>query len=389
MLVLGISSCSKGNNKPKKNIIVSFYKVDSASRDALKIVLADIAEQKDIKITFNEVGQLPASAKTKVKSDIVITSAGYGVKQILEFKQEKSALNSEILKGLFQSMKDSVIYKDNDIQAVPLFFDNLEINIEKSEFKTCGMKGINTWKDIEKFCGIQKNKIEYPVAFAGAEPVLLLDILGAIGEGLDGYDSYLKAADIFNNADKENFDSVSLARQLLVEPDAPLKNTFSSINNLFKQGYMNPASTKFINRDINSFAQARRVNLFITNLSTHRKMDTNSVERYSSIYVPSRNNSVNRHFTANITYAVPMNSNKTVHTIFEELLSVNNQEQLVNATGLAPVLAMCKTPDQQSDDARYWVAATEAPVAGLGHEVDLSAEQLFQLAENICGLLSH
>lgn len=386
--VLCFSSCSK-NSKPKTSIIVSFYNVDSVNKEALKKIMGETAEQQKIKISFNDVNQLPSSTKSKIKSDIVITSAGYSLNQILEFKQEKSALSQEITDGLFQSMKDSVVYKDNDIQALPLFFDNIEINIEKAEYKSSKMKGINSWSDIEDFCKIQKKKTDYPVAFAGAEPVLMLDMLGAFAEGLDGYEAYLKAVDVLNSADKQTFDGLDIARKLLVASDAPLKNTFAFMNNLFKQGYMNPAATKFINRDVNSFAQARRVNVFFTNLSSHRKMEDKTVERYSSIYVPSKSNASNRHFSANITYAVPMNSNETVQNVLADMLSVKKQEELSNATGLAPVLAFCKTPDQQSDDARYWIAATEAPLAGLGHEVEFTVEQQIQLAEAICGLLSH
>ena len=51
------------------------------------------------------------------------------------------------------------------------------------------------------------------------------------------------------------------------------------------------------------------------------------------------------------------------------------QENLSRGTGVAPVLAQCRTPDKQANDARYWIAATTTPLPGLANEVYLTAEQ--------------
>ena len=42
------------------------------------------------------------------------------------------------------------------------------------------------------------------------------------------------------------------------------------------------------------------------------------------------------------------------------------QEDIARKTGLAPSLAVCRTPDIQSDDLRYWIAASSGSVAPLG-----------------------
>ena len=51
------------------------------------------------------------------------------------------------------------------------------------------------------------------------------------------------------------------------------------------------------------------------------------------------------------------------------------------------ILANCRTPDQQANDARFWIAATNAPLAGLGHEAELSKEDLAKLADEIRALV--
>ena len=124
------------------------------------------------------------------------------------------------------------------------------------------MERIATWDDIEQFAQIQKKELDFPVSFAGAEPLFLLDLLGALGEAFDGYDAYTKAADILRDAalakkDGVDFDAATVAKKIFIDPD------------------------------------------------------------------------------------------------------------------------------QQADDTRYWVAATNAPVAGLGHEANLSAQELSRLADEI------
>ncbi|MDE7140993.1 MAG: hypothetical protein K2O09_09630, partial [Treponemataceae bacterium] len=71
---------------------------------------------------------------------------------------------------------------------------------------------------------------------------------------------------------------------------------------------------------------------------------------------------------------------KKALALARQLMTADTQENLSHMTGLAPVLAQCPTPDQQADDARYWVAATNAPLAGLSREAALSDAQWQELS---------
>ena len=252
-----------------------------------------------------------------------------------------------------------------------------------------GMKAIRSWKDIEEFCAIQKNKGDFPVSFAGSDTLFLLDLLGALGEAFEGEAAYNKAAEILSlQASLSTFDAKEVADQLFIVPDAPLAYSIYYLKKLIEKGYVTPSSQYLKHSDINSYIQQRVTNLFFTRLSVHRTYDIKAIDRYSSIYVPSAKTPENRHFTATITYAVPLNSkNKNLNSLIEYLLSSQTQGALSQMTGLAPVLANCPTPDQQADDARYWVAATSTPVAGLGHEAFLTSEQQKELQAAILNLL--
>ena len=126
---------------------------------------------------------------------------------------------------------------------------------------------------------------------------------------------------------------------------------------------------------------------FFTTLSVHRTYDVNAVSRFSTIYLPSKNSADLRHFTATTTYAIPLTNNEKVEYIVEQLVTTETQSNLSQTTGLAPVLANCRTPDQQADDARYWVAATNPPLAGLSREAELTDEEIKALGNEVRALV--
>lgn len=385
-IILGVNS-----HKSKTSIIVGFYDSSESIDTSLSSLISSYCDTIDLEAKFyifNSDSDISKQIK-KNKIDLIIAPAGYAVKKAANLADEGCAYPSEKLSEMFSSMQQSIIVKDGKNKALPLIFDNFEINIEKSAFYMSGMPSIATWEDIERFSSIQKNKIDYPISFAGADYNCLLDLLGALGEAFEGEAAYTKAADILSlQASLSTFDAKEVADKLFIVPDAPLAYSLYYLRKLVEKGYVTPASQYLRHSDINSYIQQRVTNLFFTKLSVHRTYDVKAIDRYSSIFVPSKTIPENRHFTATITYAVPVNSkNKNINPLIEYLLSTKVQGELSEMTGLAPVLANCPTPDQQSDDARYWVAATSTPLAGLSHEAELTDTQKEALRDAILGLI--
>ena len=101
--------------------------------------------------------------------------------------------------------------------------------------------------------------------------------------------------------------------------------------------------------------------IFFTKLSDHRKIDRQVINNYKSIYFPSTQITDNRKFCAYQYTAIVQTKNKHIQTLAQNL-SNSLQKELSTKTGLAPVQKNCQVPDHQSDDVRYWLAASNGPV---------------------------
>lgn len=374
----------------KSKVTVGFYNLDDAQQKSFTQIVSELCEEKNIPVNFFKIEKDDDFSKqiTENKINLVLAPAGFAVQKAVDAAGKEVSISADTTSGMFTSMRQAVIQSDGVIKAIPLIFDNLEINIEISAFKMSGMERIATWNDIEQFAQIQKRELDYPVSFAGAESDFLLDLLGALGEAFDGYEEYNRAAEILKDAvaakkDGAVFDAATVANKIFIDPDAPLPYSLYYLKQLVKKGYITTASKELIHRDIGSYIQQRVTKAFFTTLSVHRTYDPMAVSRFSTIYVPSKNEAGLRHFTATTTYIVPLTTSQNVEYIIEQLVKTETQTTLSQITGLAPVLANCHTPDQQADDARYWVAATNPPLSGLSREAELTDEEIKALGNEI------
>ena len=389
-IIFGVKKGHAKKSDQTNMVVVGFYELPLSQQQVFTNIIEEICTVEEITADFFVIDEEQDFSKQIAdnKINLVLAPAGFAVENAVDAAKNDAQVQADVTGGMFSSIRQAIITKDDKLKAVPLIFDNLEIDIEVSAFKISGMERIATWDDIEQFAQIQKKELDFPVSFAAAEPLFLLDLLGALGEAFDGYDEYTKAADILRDAalakkDGVDFDAATVAKKIFIDPDAPLPYSLYYLKQLVKKGLITPASKELIHTDINSYIQQRVTKAFFTTLSVHRTYDTKAVSRFSTIFIPSKNGAEQRHFTATATYAVPLTENESVSKVLLQLLSTENQTKLSQLTGLAPVLANCRTPDQQADDTRYWIAATNAPVAGLGHEANLSAQELSRLADEI------
>lgn len=389
-IIFGVKKSRRQKEIEYNRVAVGFFEISQAQRAAFSQLVEKTKGEKTFAIEFYEIDKEQDFVKqiAEHKINLILAPAGFAVQKAVDAAADDAEISADTTGGMFSSMRQLVISKNEKLKAIPLIFDNLEIDIEFSAFKMSGLERIATWDDIEQFEQLQKANGIFPLSFAGAEPDFLIDLLGALGEALDGYDAYVKAADILKAAvqakkDGEPFDAAVIAKKIFIDPDAPLPYSAYYLKQLVKKGYVGTASKELVHTDINSYIQQRVTKSFFTTLSVHRTYDTKAVSRFSTIYVPSENAANQRHFTATATFAVPLNNNENVEYVIEQLIQAENQATLSQLTGLAPVLANCRTPDQQADDARYWVAATNAPLAGLSREAELSTAELKALADEV------
>jgi len=385
-VTLGLSGCKK-----TQKITIGFYSSSEVIEKNLEELIKSISSENQIKPTFVKISQ-DTSLEEQIKKNkisAIITPAGTTLKNTLEAADKSSAVSFELTEGMFSTMKQATVTENKKAAALPLLIDHLEIDIDSQSFMDSGMKAINTWKDIEKFCKIQQKRVDGPIAFTGNDSVFFLDLLGAITEALSGVESYDRAVEILNSEENigENFDANAVVKKLFSVQNAPLSNTEYYLRKLISAKYVNPVVREFTGYDIDVMAQDRRARVIFTTLSAHRSYNPQGIARYSTMYMPSKFSPDARHFTANVTYFVPVKNNPATETILQNLYSPDYQGELSRRTGLSPVLAQCRTPDKQADDVRYWISATGTPLAGLGHETKLSTEQLKLLKDEILGLI--
>lgn len=393
VLFIGIVSLSlifTGCKKDKK-VTIGFYSNSETITKSMEEMIKEISSQNKIKTSFvilSESSSLEAQIK-KNKINAIITPAGMSLKKCIEQTDKDSGIPYELTNNMFSTMREATITNNKKAIGLPLVIDHLEIDIDTQSFNDSGMKAINTWRDIEKFCKSQQKRIENPIAFTGNDAVFLLDLIGAITEAQAGINSYNKAVEILTSEENTgaNFKAENVAKQLFMGNNAPLSVAQNYLKKLNSSGYLNPVTREFSNYDIDILAQDRRARVIFTTLSSHRSYNASGISHFSTMYLPSKVSPESRHFTANVTYFVPIQNNGALVSLVEKLYSPENQSDLARKTGLSPVLAHCRTPDKQSDDVRYWISATGTPVAGLGHETSLSKEQLNLLKDEILGLI--
>ncbi len=376
---------------PSRDFTVAFYKIDDSQRKGISEVIGTIAKEKEIKVKFIQYeseksleDQIPIAKKPAV----IITQSGFALETALDEASSKAVLPVEISQGMTSSIRSGIKEKDGMIAAIPFLSSHFEVDIDLNEFRNSNTKQINTWNDVEKFMREQKRKKDSPMIFAGGNPDLFLDLMGAFSESIDGAQSYYDATQILKDNEK-NFNAIRVAQKLCDEPNSPLATSVKLLKSWYKLGLIHQGAFSLQNTDVEAFASNRLSSVMFMSLETHRATATKTISRYSSIYFPSEHGANSRIFTGKTYYAVPLVKSKKAVEIITALLSVPSQESLSRMTGVAPVLAQCRIPDKQAEDARFWIAATTSPLAGLSNEVYLTQKQKASLSAEIAARIKN
>lgn len=374
--------------KPSKNFTIAFYKIEEKQRQGITEILNKAAAAQELQpvyIEYNADKSLKEQIPLTKKPNIIITGSGYPVETAVDKASGKAALSGDITSGMTSSMRAGIKLNDGKIAALPILSSHFEVDIDLAEFQNSNTKYINTWNDVEKFMREQKRKKESPMIFAGGNPDLLLDLMGAMAESIDGTESYNAAAKIIQTTDNP----VRAAIKLCDEPDSPLATSVKQLKSWYKFGFIHPGTFSLQQNDVEAFASSRLSSVLFMSLENHRACAQKTISRYTSIYFPSEHGANSRIFTGKTYYAVPMLKSPKSEALLAALVTPEYQESLSRATGLAPVLAQCRTPDKQSDDARYWIAATTVPLPGLSNEAYLTKQQKTAIAAEIAARIKN
>lgn len=383
IIFMGAIVLAVNSQKLKPHTNVAFYGLNDMQKKAIITELSEVTGNKGKKILYNftELNDaLPVAPQLKGKYDILFTLFGKNEEQVLaatpEKKEEKVALASTILDGTTISVhQKAVITKSGNIAAVPLLLDHCEIDIDRSVLKQCGIKTIASWLDIEKFAVAAQKYIPQPVVFAGGDSDSFLGMMGALTESLSGKKAYDDAVAAIQqklyNRDKKApeltvNDYDELIASLAESDDAPLHNAVQLLLRWQRLGLLHSEVFQMTNADVLAFMDAKIAAVTFMTLTEHRTVEHETIERYSSIYYPSERTATLRSFSAPVIAAIPRSTEKNTELTIAHLIAPSVQESLSRGCGLAPVQANCHVADHQADDVRYWIAATNAPLAPLG-----------------------
>lgn len=349
----------------------AFYGISERNQKNIVTVLQTTHKRRNKKslpynvVTLDSSVSLQKALKKVRKPTLLFINNGLNADYAASLAAKKGhGLEKSVLSGMTRSVVQTAIFSKGKVIAVPLLLDNYEIDISNLKFKPSDIESVNTLEDLEILAKKSKSSTMAPIIFDSSNDENFLNIFGAFVEAVSGREKYESAVEKIKQSIAVGKSSRQAFISLLTELSA-VDGEFYETVNLFKKwvqmGILPKNYLKFHSKDVNAYMLGGNINaVVIMSLSAHRSTERAVISKYSSRFIPALTTREDRSFTAPVTYGIMLKKNKIAkHSL--ELLAGELQNQLSIKTGLAPVLAQCGVPDRQSDDVRYWVAATEKP----------------------------
>lgn len=389
----GIAAVSILNRKPT----AAFYGISERTQNAIVSNLQKTSARKNGKspfniITLDDTVSLAESLKSSGKIDILFIHDGLNAEHAYNHAEKKDlGFEKNLLNGMSTSIKKTVpTYPTKSrkssqesaekISAVPILSNHFEIDVKTSLFEESKIGFVNVISDIERLSEYSKNSVRFPILFAAENDEELINVYGTLTESLRGIEEWQKAAEKAKSAGST--EELSLIAENIVNKGEPFYEANELLKKWIEYGFLPKNISQIKSRDIKAFAQEKETCVIFMTLEEHRTYGKSTIEEYSSIYFPSTKTDSPRHFTAPEIMAVPMSKNKISREAIK-LLSNDFQKNLAFETGLSPVQSQCSVPDSQSDDARYWIAASEKPLPSFSDAAFLNSEQKSAFAKKL------
>lgn len=378
------------NKKP----VAAFYGIPENTKDGIISVLQTTHIRRNKKslpyeiIVLDNSLSLKESLKKSKKVDLLFINKSLNSEYATSIAEKKDyGFDNSFLSGMTTSIKKMAPSYKNKISGVPLLIDHYEIDVNTDSFKKSKIPSITFWQDIELLAKKTKNSNISPILFAANDDETLINTIGALVESLSGFltwNSFVNKIIQFNQQDSTSNYSELLNQ--MIQKDGELFDTISLIRKWHDLGLF-PKDIGYIKfNDINAYMDANLTTITFMKLSEHRTINYKIISKFSSIFYPYSKIEAERHFTAPIILAISLSKNKIVNNSVQKL-SNSLQTNLSTATGLAPVLANCNTPDKQADDVRFWIAASEVPLQSVSDAAFLTQKQKKLFAKTLRNLL--
>ena len=376
-----ITALSLGNRT--KGVKVGFYDLDPATEDLfVQLIRKSYEEDKKAPaISFEHLDQTDASVDLilmpmgKIQDNLIST--------IDTAKKKNPSLAFSVLSNTTTSVRQKAIQMDGNVISIPLLMDNVELEVSNNAIAMTDTMQLQTWKDIETFAADSQEYFPYPIVFAGADPVTLLNVFTALTESYSGKEAYQEAVDAISSFfEGKDFipdpnETAEFIRTIAETPESPLYAAASTLARWISSGLLTANVFNMTKRDVEIYMESRYCSVAIMTLSDHRSLSTQAVKSFTTLpralgnggnsvgFFPSSRPASERYLTGSVISAVPLTKNKFLTDLVKTMLSQNFQADLAFGSGLAPVDAQCQPPDILSDDVRFFIAATNAPLTPL------------------------
>lgn len=393
-IFIGILLTLANLDKFKNYTDIAFYRIPEQQVKVISSELERLTDDNGKKIPYRFTVLNPEtelSTQIKRNFDAVIALQGKSTlsaaEKVSDKKKESIFYTDQILQGFTISMSQTVQQNEAGlITAVPFLQDIYEADFYyNNDSQKNFSSGIETWNHLKSIASTAKGNSASPIIFAGSDNAMVIDLLGVLVESLEGKEAYLeKCRRTYEIFQENQWDLAS------VDPvhNKELKEMFSEelkiIMEWKNEGLISKEIWNYTQADVNSFMKNRPVAVAFMTLSAHRTVDQSAIQLYKSLpelseetmtYFPSQIPTSRRSMITPVTAIVPLSQDKFVDYTIKHLLMPSVQESLGNRTGIAPVLASVNCGDIQSDDARFWVAATQPPLMPMSEEAFCDAMQ--------------
>lgn len=323
-----------------RTVRIAFY---GLSEEEINLLKGKIPEEDNIILEFNIIADDdfdPASIKAKY--DLLFTWKG-------EVTDILSASAEDIPKRLLETIPSSL----RNQKCLPIILDNCELSFSNEVLKKLNSDVPSSFDALQSFLNSAKGLVFSPYFCNGAEDRILIDFLGALVMAEGGLSAYNKLIDELRKAEKLE-DIIDLK---LDEKDCSLRALLDMLKSWPAEGLTHPSWFNGRGNDLLYFAEDKQLGCFFTLLSEHRKMPYNVVRNYETAFFPTNHSAINYGVIAPALSVMLLSDNSNSKRYVYNFFTEETQEELSDATGLAPVHSHAQAYDLQADNVRFWTAS--------------------------------
>ena len=358
---------------------VVFYKLDEKTVDALKSEISSMKKEngKEFKFTYEILDpQIPMSSqKALKKASLVFAALDSDVEEYAKTSSKVVVQKESIIANTPSTTKEAFINEKKEVYAVPLLYDFYILDINRGMFEQSGLSYLGVIDDLKNFAKWSSENKDAPLMFPGKEDDGMVDFIGGYVEAVYGSDVLENAAAKLYQAFKSDYKandakytSLTQVSEEMISEGGLLNPAFKEIRKMVADKSISGTSFYMNETDFVFFMEGAYTCAMGNRLSQHRLIEHKKANVFSTVYFPGKNLNNDRKFQALSICALSQSKDKNITSIIN-LLASSRQSSLSLKTGLAPVDSSCSASDRQSDDVRYWLAASEGPVKPLSQSV--------------------